>query len=190
MTRKVILVAAMVFAICSGCNQNREPQVTPNQELNETYGKEVQELIDEYHLVAGSFPAKNYPDRLSEVVTDPFLTKLTPKSETPSLNGWVIVESVNIKNVNVLEHTSETFKAIACGRFNLYKVTTKGEFETALPPMEFKSLYVFLLKEGRWKLAVVYSIIDPDDAVAEWEYTDQEVRDLIGDISRYVHHDC
>ncbi len=162
---------------------------TVEKALTTEHGSEVSSVIENYHLQVGSFETRKNPERLSQLLTGPSL-RLLQSTRSEDLEFWYIPKSVEVEGVRIIEYSSSQFKAIGCGTIYTDKVTPQGIVIESLPPREFRIIYVFTSEDNVWKLAASYNIIEPDDALREWEHTYDWAKEIIGDLSNYVYKKC
>ena len=195
----IIGLLALIFILVIGIyliqkwNFNNEASM---QELQATYeheqfltnnhGEEVIDAIENYVIKSNSLAAIQDPSILLEIAvppyTDLFLNSAPEDGKICSDQECLIVESAEVNGIRVLEYTNERFKAIGCITFNYDKLSPQGEFIRSLEPLHTRSIYVFISVEGSWKLAGIFDITIPKDALRDWDYAPDWLRQIIGEL--------
>jgi len=158
-------------------------------ELTQSYGKEVAQKIENFQSNWDSLEVIKNPDLRKELAVSPFVDEFIMTASASNDNSLIcdtdeclVVSSVNVEKVRVLEYSEERFKAIGCATALIDKVTPKGEFIESLAPHDFTSIYVFVLDGGSWKLSGLYNVTIPQDAIRDWDFTPDWLKQILGDL--------
>ncbi len=199
MKRSAWVVISLVLCLClvfiwSGCKMDPSIQysnatIDAELELTQSYGKEVAQRIENFQSNWDSLEVIKNPDLRKELAVSPFVDEFIMTASASNNHSLIcdtdeclVVSSVNVEKVRVLEYSEERFKAIGCATALIDKMTPKGEFIESLDPYDFTSIYVFVLDGGSWKLSGLYNVTIPQDAIRDWDFTPEWLKQSLGDL--------
>jgi len=94
-----------------------------------------------------------------------------------------VITSAKVKNVRVLEYSSEHFKAVASVARTVDKIRPDGTVLESSLPAGHCGIYVFVREDGVWKLAGLFSTDPPlDDVVRDWHDSPDWLKEIIGEL--------
>ena len=188
----------LAFVTLQGNRRTRKIEDEANQAivaaeraLTEAHGEEVEQAIERFISMEGSYDAIADPDILVDIATGPYLELLNfSKQQIEDSSSWLVTDSFTVDGVRVLEYDPDEFKAIGCGIVYINRVTPQGTVIKELPSRQFRNLFVFVKEDDTWKVAAGYGITDPKYSIAEWEYAEAWRKEAIGDLVSHVYKDC
>jgi hypothetical protein len=153
-----LAVAALVFLLSAGCivpgvlDGDRRAtveslQVTATAEalLTETYRTEISSTIENFEIQWHSLEAHTNPGVQAEVATGPFLRCHGNARYGEAIYDepfWLPITSAKVKNVRVIEYSSERFRAVASVAKRVNKMTPDGVILEASRPAGHCGIYV------------------------------------------------
>jgi hypothetical protein len=190
----LLYIAFTVFSvvICGSCHSTTPEslQATKDVEasLTEIHGARVSDAIENFEMRWSSLNAHKNPDIQSEIATGSFLDYFGYARQGSALFDepfWLIVKSATVESVRVLDYSPEHFKAVACVTELIDETDTQGVFKEALPPREFRGIYVFVHENDTWKLSGFFDITHPKDSARDWDYASDWLKEIIGDMPEW-----
>jgi hypothetical protein len=192
-----LVFVALVFLLIAGCivpgllDGDRRAaveslQVTATAEalLTETHKTEISRTIENLEIQWHSLEAHTNPGIQAEVATGPFLKCYGNARFGEAIYDepfWLVATSAKVKNVRVLEYSSERFKAIASVARQVNKMTPDGVILESSLPAGRCGIYVFLREDDVWKLSGFFLTNPPlDDVVRDWHNAPDWLREIIG----------
>jgi hypothetical protein len=153
--------------------------------LTEAYGAEARTAIENFESRWLTLDSIRDASLQSEVATGPFLEYFGHARRGDAIYAepfWLVTSSVVVERIRVLEYSPQRFKAIACVTEITGKTTTEGALIETLPPREFQGVYVFARDSNAWKLAGFFDVTDPRNALRDWDYAPDWLRQTIGNL--------
>lgn len=168
---------------------NIQAAIDLEKELSQSHGEEVTWVIENFQSKWDSIEVLQNPELRKELAVSPYVDEfIEPTNDSMNdeiicdTDECLIISSVNVEKVRVLEYSKDRFKAIGCATASIDKVTPKGELIDSLDPYDFTNIYVFVFDNGSWKLSGLYNLSIPQDAIRDWDFTPDWMKQIIGDL--------
>jgi hypothetical protein len=167
-------------------SESLQVTVTAETSLTETHGVEVCDVIENFELQWGSLEAHRNPSVQSELAIGPFLHYWGYARMGEAIYDepfWLVTTSATVKNVRVIEYSSERFRAVASVARRVDKTTTEGVIIESSLPRGHCEIYVFVRANNTWKLAGSF-LTDgpPQDVERDWRDAPDWLKDIIGEL--------
>lgn len=193
---RLVCVAVAIFGVtmatvaCAAGLQtenatSRQATAGARRLLTETYGAEVQAVIENFERRWLSLESHKDPSIQSELATGPDLDYWGYARKGKALYDepfWLITKSAVVKRLQVLEYSPEQIKAVARVIKLSDKITPREEFIESMPPYESCGVYVFVHKDNVWKLATYFDMTVSRDIERDWAREPDWSKQLIGDL--------
>jgi hypothetical protein len=181
-----LFLVALLLAACSGASSEQMKATVEAQEaLTTTYGIEVQSIIENFQAKWQSIDAHKNSSIQANLATGPYLDYWGYARMGKGIYDepfWLTTRSVEIKNLQVIEHGPERIKAVARVVTLSDKITPAGKFIQSNLSSESCGLYVFVRKDNLWKLAAGFDMTRPQDVERDWAREPDWSKQLIGDL--------
>lgn len=191
LTASVILMACLISEGYRWWHWRQQDEAV--RRLTDLYGTETQAVIENFESRWFTLDAHRNPSIQSDLATGPYLDDqgFARRGQALYDEPWLITKSAKVTRVRVLEYSPERFKAVAHSVRMRDEITPAGEDQKSLLPYQACGIYVFLRKDGVWKLASYFNL-DPRYAERDWNNIPPSywMRQIIGDIPDYLLFDC
>ncbi|MBA4385566.1 MAG: hypothetical protein C0410_12580 [Anaerolinea sp.] len=106
-------------------------------------------------------------------------------------NGrWSTPRQFLITNLRIVEYSEQRMGIIACVEWVTNETNQPESSLTIIPTIKSENYYLFINDKGTWKLANVIDITDPKQALQDWDYMNQKLKDITGDFPSVVYKNC
>jgi len=195
----ILVLVALVLPWSTGCivpgllegdrgvtQEARRATATTEALLTEEHGTEIRRVIENFEMRWYSFEAHVDPGIQAEVATGPFLRCYGNAKYGEAIYDepfWSVITSAKVKNVRVLEYSSEHFKAVASVARTFDRVTPDGRIIESSLPAGVCGIYAFAREGDKWKL-VGFFLTDPplDDVIRDWHDSPDWLKEIIGEL--------
>jgi hypothetical protein len=156
--------------------------------LTKEHGDEAREAVETYEMNWMSLEMHQDPKSYyGELLTGPLLYYYINHSKTQDDNYWLVPSRTDGFSIRVVDYNDRSMRVIACINQGIDKVDPGGTVTEEYPLHQIINFYVFLLDEGSWKVANVIDITDPKQALQDWDFMSQDLKDITGEISSIVY---
>jgi hypothetical protein len=195
--RLILLTGAFLFLFSSACtifglfdgsqraaSESLQATATAEAALTATYGSEVSSVIENFELQWYSLEAYVDPSVQSELATGVYLDYWGYARMGEAIYdepSWSVITFADVKRIRVLEYNPERFKAVASVSRVFNDITSEGEIIRSSRPDGLCGIYVFIHKDGVWKLAGFFLTNGPpQDVERDWRNAPDWLKDIIG----------
>lgn len=159
--------------------------------LTREHGNEATEAVEHFEQIWMSLEMHKDPKPYyDELLTGPLLQSYLNRSNFQDDNYWLIPSQTDVDNLVVVDYGDRSMRVVACINEGINKVDHYGAVIEQYPLHRIINFYVFVRDGESWKIGNVIDITDPKQALQDWDFMPQDLKDITGDIDSFVYKSC
>jgi hypothetical protein len=159
--------------------------------LTREHGDEAREAVMYFEQNWLSLEMHKAPKTfIVELLSGPLLHSYTNPFNFQDEVNWLIPSQTRVTNLRIVDYSDQMMKVIACLNQRIDKVDHLGTVIEQYPVRQIVKYYVFILDAGSWKVGYFLDFTDPKQALQDWDFLPNELKDVTGDINSFVYKSC
>lgn len=189
-----VIITLFLFAFFNwGQNNSTTYQKTQEIEafLTREHGDEVRVVILHFEKTWFNFEMHKDPEPfMRELITGPLLEYYLKQINNQDNDYWLIPGQIDIFGLKVVDYSEKSMKVIACLNQGTDKVTREGIITERYPIHQVVKLFILIRADGSWKFGNMIDMTDLKQALQDWDFLPQELKDISGEIDMLVYKNC
>jgi hypothetical protein len=159
--------------------------------LTKEHGDEAKEAVAHFEQNWMSLEMHQNPKPyFDKLLTGPLLRSYLNRSNFQDDDYWLIPNQADVDSLRVVDYSDQSMRVVACINQGINKVDHYGVVIEQYPLRRIINFYVFIRDGGPWKVGNVIDITDPKQALQDWDFMPQDLKDITGEINSIVYKNC
>jgi len=159
--------------------------------LTKEHGETAREAVTHFEQTwLGLEMHKDPQTFIDELLTGPLFVSYMNRFNFRDDVYWLIPSQTVITNLRVVDYSDQMMRVIACLDQGIDKVDPFGAVIEQYPVRKKVKYYVFMPDTSSWKVGSFLDFTDPKQALQDWDFLPQELKDVTGDINAIVYKSC